>query len=172
MSKTVPPDSFSPRGGYPQEALKSTLSAAFSASFRNAPLVAAYCNGAPPCENLLENPCPESKYFTVKILQLVWAFLRKICFLKLPAGIFPSPKKKERQIRSFFFGDSKGIRTPVAAVRGLSLNRLTMEPYICFVSVQPRTRYVIRLIGKSYSARQLYNVIISARECPVFCNGK
>ena len=89
------PDSFSPRGGYPQEALKSTLSAVFSASFRNAPLVAAYCNGAPPCENLLENPCPESKYFTVKILQLIWAFLRKICFLKLPVGIFPSPQKKE-----------------------------------------------------------------------------
>ena len=50
---------------------------------------------------------------------------------------FPSPKKKERICRSFFFGDSKGIRTPVAAVRGLSLNRLTMEPYIYFVSVPP-----------------------------------
>ena len=43
-------------------------------------------------------------------------------------------KIKRSRLTSFYFGDSKGIRTPVAAVRGLSLNRLTMEPYIfnCF----------------------------------------
>ena len=37
--------------------------------------------------------------------------------------------KPEQECSDLFaFGDSKGIRTPVAAVRGLSLNRLTMEP--------------------------------------------
>ncbi len=36
--------------------------------------------------------------------------------------------KKETLTDFLFIGDSKGIRTPVAAVRGLSLNRLTMEP--------------------------------------------
>ena len=36
--------------------------------------------------------------------------------------------KKSGKTTLFCFGDSKGIRTPVAAVRGLSLNRLTMEP--------------------------------------------
>lgn len=37
--------------------------------------------------------------------------------------------KPEQECSDLFaFGDSKGIRTPVAAVRGLSLNRLTTEP--------------------------------------------
>lgn len=31
----------------------------------------------------------------------------------------------------FSFGDSWGNRTPVAAVRGRSLNRLTNEPFLC-----------------------------------------
>ena len=38
-------------------------------------------------------------------------------------------KKSERSKARSDFGDSWGIRTPDAAVRGQSLNRLTKEPH-------------------------------------------
>ena len=38
-------------------------------------------------------------------------------------------KKTDGLNHLFFVGDSIGIRTRVAAVRGRSLNRLTIEPY-------------------------------------------
>ena len=38
-------------------------------------------------------------------------------------------KRTYRDKRKVLFGDSWGIRTPVAAVRGRSLNHLTKEPY-------------------------------------------
>ena len=45
-----------------------------------------------------------------------------------------SAKKIGTQQSPFRRGDSKGIRTPVAGVRGRSLNRLTMEPKLVAVT--------------------------------------
>ena len=60
-------------------------------------------------------------------------------------------KKKKRQAKclSFLFGSPMGNRTPVSAVRGRRLNRLTMRPFV-------KSSIIIaysRAVGKSFSAK-------------------
>ena len=42
-------------------------------------------------------------------------------------------------MQRFFSGDSTGIRTRVAAVRGRSLDRLTIEPHLLLLYIKRQT---------------------------------
>ena len=57
-------------------------------------------------------------------------------------------------MRLLFFGDSVGNRTPVAAVRGLSLNRWTTEPkhYYSIIRFLFCLSFFTKIINKMRSA--------------------
>ena len=66
-------------------------------------------------------------------------------------------RKIGTQQSPFRRGDSKGIRTPVAGVRGRSLNRLTMEPKLVAVTgFEPVTLRVWTVCSSQLSYTAIY----------------